>query len=218
MLILRGRHGAQNYVENNEMIKKLSLLLLVVTFVVAAADTDTPTARVQGATDAIIALVKNQDLEDEVRWGRIADIIDDSFDFQSMSQSVMANNWKKATVVEQEQFVTYFSDHLLKTYREMIESYNNQEIRYAGEKINGNRATVQTVIVLENNKEAPVNYKLRKNDGTWYAYDVEIEGVSLVSKYRTQYSQIVKDDGIAGLLDHVRMSLPTTPELEPPSE
>ena len=95
------------------------------------------------------------------------------------------------------------SQYIEETYRSKIESYTNQKIEYTGETINGKRAVVETLIITDS-AEIPVNYKLKNNDGTWFAYDVVIEGISLVSNYRSTFSAIVKNDGMDGLLNDIQ--------------
>ena len=62
------------------------------------------------------------------------------------------------------------------------------------------------VLVTKDNR-IPIYYKLRNNGDKWNAYDIEIEGVSLVSHYRNKYGVIIKNKGIDGLLAHVKNSI-----------
>jgi phospholipid transport system substrate-binding protein len=142
-------------------------------------------------------------MDRETRWEKIGLVINDSFDFRSMSQSVLATNWKKASPEERQQFVVFFSQYLEDTYRTKIEAYTNQKVEYVGETIRGKKAVVETVIVTDNT-EIPINYKLKNNDGIWFAYDVVIEGISLVSNYRSTFAAIVKNDGMDGLLNDIQ--------------
>ena len=116
-----------------------------------------------------------------------------------MSQSVLASNWQEATTEEKRQFVEFFSQYLEDTYRTKIESYTNQSVEYIGEHIRKDRATVDTAI-LTDAARIPVTYRLKNNDGTWFAYDVIIEGVSLVNNYRNTFNAIIKAEGMNGLL------------------
>ena len=63
-------------------------------------------------------------------------------------------------------------------------------------------ARVKTLIVTDK-QEIPVDYSLKKSEGGWRAYDVTIEGVSLVRNYRSSYQQIAKQEGIDGLLERM---------------
>jgi phospholipid transport system substrate-binding protein len=186
------------------MIKKyaLTLLLLMMSTVVFAADLSTPTGRVKDSVNKVLTVLKDDSLDREKRWEKIGHVINDSFDFRSMSQSVLATNWKKATPEERQQFVVFFSQYLEDTYRTKIEAYTNQKVEFVGETIRGKKAVVETLIITDNS-QIPINYKLKNNDGTWFAYDVVIEGISLVSNYRSTFSAIVKNDGMDGLLNDI---------------
>lgn len=179
------------------------VLLTILSVAVVAADFSSPTSRVKDSVDKVITILKDKSLEREASWTQIGIVINDSFDFRSMSQSVLATNWKKATPEERQQFVVFFSQYLEDTYRTKIEAYTNQKVEYVGETIRGKRAVVETLIITDST-EIPVNYKLKNNDGNWFAYDVVIEGVSLVNNYRSTFSAIVKNDGMDGLLSDIQ--------------
>lgn len=197
------------------------LLILVFSSSVLAAFTS-PMARVHDSVERVITVLKDKSLDREARWNKIGVVINESFDFRSMSQSVLATNWKKATPEERQRFVEFFSQYLEETYRTKIESYTNQKVEYVGETIRGKRAVVETLIVTDTN-EIPVNYKLKNNDGEWFAYDVVIEGVSLVNNYRSTFAAIVNNDGMDGLIDDIQTRIrkhkeaekETTPEAVP---
>lgn len=182
------------------MKRQFSLFILIFLFSspLWSAFTE-PMARVQDSVERVISILKDKTLDKETQWSQIGVVINDSFDFRSMSQSVLATNWKKATPEERKRFVEFFSQYLEETYRTKIESYSNQRVEYVGETVRGKRAVVETLIVTDN-ASIPVNYKLKNNKGEWYAYDVVIEGVSLVSNYRSTFAAIVNNDGMDGLL------------------
>jgi phospholipid transport system substrate-binding protein len=168
--------------------------------VLALAQAQTaPTQTVRETVDKIIAILQQKGTTREETWAQIGREIDARFDFRSMSQSVLATNWRAATKQEKRQFVEFFSQYLEDTYRTKIESYTNQRVEYAAETIKGPRAVVETFIVTDKQR-IPVNYKLKNNDGEWFAYDVVIEGVSLVNNYRNTFDAIVKSEGMDGLL------------------
>lgn len=177
--------------------------LLALTLVSAYASTRTPTAVVQETVSSVIMVLKDDAMDREGRWQRIGEIINRRFDFQTMSQSILATNWKSATPEEKRKFVEFFSQYLENTYRTKIESYTDQRIEFTGEKVQGSRAWVDSVIHTSNT-EIPVSYKLIDKDGEWYAYDVVIEGISLVSNYRNTYAAIIKNEGMDGLLSDLQ--------------
>ena len=178
-------------------------LLLIISFTTVAADFTTPTGRVKDSIGRVISILQDKSMDREARWQKIAAIIDEGFDFRSMSQSVLATHWKKATPEERKRFTEFFSQYIEEIYRSKIEAYTDEKILYKKETIRGKRAVVETVIVTSS-IEIPVNYKLKNNDGEWYAYDVVIEGISLVSNYRTTFAAIVKNEGMEGLMNDIQ--------------
>ena len=90
------------------------------------------------------------------------------------------------------EFVGLFADLLERSYISKIETYGGEKIQYTAEKIDGDYATVSTRIITKNGTEVPVDYRMIKRADRWLVYDVSIEGVSLVSNYRTQFNKIIQ--------------------------
>ena len=168
--------------------------------------TVSPTDRVKQAVEGILVVLQDGKLAREDRWEQIGSIIRRRFDIENMAQSVLATNWKKATLEEKRDFIEFFSQYLENTYRNKIEGYTNEEVVYSTETVRGERATVETSIVTET-VDVPVVYKMRQNDGDWFAYDVVVEGVSLVRNYRDTFAAIVRSEGIDGLLLNLQDSI-----------
>ncbi len=188
-----------------------ALLLLVSVLLTGTASSafaagTAPTHQVKATVNGILAILRDKQLDWYSKQISIESIIDRQFDFQTISQSVLATNWQKATPAERKRFVEFFSQYLQHTYTDKMKRYSNESVRYGAEKVSGKRATVDTYIVTEK-VDIPVTYKLRLSDGKWFAYDVVIEGVSLVRNYRDTYAVIVKSEGIGGLLQNLESSI-----------
>ncbi|MGR8920759.1 MAG: MlaC/ttg2D family ABC transporter substrate-binding protein [Gammaproteobacteria bacterium] len=176
-----------------------ALAMVLLLGLAPAAMAMSPTDTVREAIGEVLDVLKNEGFDRERRWAEIGRIIDARFDFRSMSQSVLATNWRTATAEEKRQFVEFFSQYLEDTYRTKIESYTDQRVEYLSEQVRKDRAIVDTEIVTSSTR-IPVTYRLKNNEGEWYAYDVVIEGVSLVNNYRNTFNAIIKAEGMDGLL------------------
>ena len=124
----------------------------------------------------------------------------------------LATNWKKATDAEKEEFTGLFKQLIQNSYVGKLEAYTNETVDYPGEKVQGRKAVVETMIKTAS-ADIPVNYRLYSKDGYWLVYDVIIEGVSLISNYRSSYQTIVKDEGFDGLMAKMKEKIK---ELEAP--
>ncbi len=158
-----------------------------------------PTEQLREVVDGVMALLKQPEVDQAQRRQQMRDLIAPHFDFEVMSRSILAKNWKKADAAQRDRFVELFKRLMENTYIAAMESYTNETIRYGKEKIRKNKAVAETFII-RTGVEIPVIYRLRQRGDKWLAYDVVIEGVSIVRNYRSSFASLVKKQGIDGLL------------------
>lgn len=184
------------------MLKRLLLVLmtgLTLAFATASFAENSPTDDIRASVDAIIAILKNEQLDQAGKRAEIKAVVNKRFDFRAMSQRTLATNWKKTTDEEKNRFVDLFSQLIENSYVGKLDSYTNEKVNYTGEKVDGRKAVVETVIITTT-ADVPVDYRVYQKDDQWLVYDVTIEGVSLISNYRSSYQTIMKSDGFEGLL------------------
>ncbi|MES9976282.1 MAG: ABC transporter substrate-binding protein [Candidatus Thiodiazotropha sp.] len=175
------------------------LLIFLFTFSLSVSANVTPSERIKETVNQVLTVLKDQSLGRQDRRDQVKEIVRKRFDYESMSQVILAANWRKASKPQREQFITLFRELLEQTYFSAIDSYNDQSVRMGRERMKGKLANVQTFIVAAN-KELAVSYKMRFRNDDWYAYDVAVDGVSLVSNYRTSFRNLVRSKGMEGLL------------------
>lgn len=159
-----------------------------------------PTAQVQSTIDAVLDILRDARLDRQEKRQRMRQVIASRFDFRSMSRRTLGKNWRQASDAQQQRFEELFQEILANTYLVAIEAYTDEIIEYVAEKrIRDQYAQVDTVI-LRNEVKTPVNYKLQLKGDEWLAYDVVIEGVSLIRNYRGSYQTLINREGIDGLL------------------
>jgi phospholipid transport system substrate-binding protein len=172
---------------------------------VPAVGAEAPTAVVQRTTDAVLAVLADKSLNADQKRHKIEDIVYAHFDFTTLSKLVLARNWKKLNPEQQTQFIDEFKRHLSLTYGRNVENYNNERAEITGDREEpGGDWTVKTKIVRPNAADILVDYRLRKEDDDWRVIDVIIEGVSLVANYRSQFQEIVSNDGPVKLIEMLR--------------
>lgn len=167
-----------------------------------------PTDVVKQGTDRILEAVKDPNLKGTAKTAErrklLYKIADDYFDWDEMARRSMSIYWAERTPEEKKQFVAVFSDLLARSYVGKIEGYKNQKILYGAEKIDGEYAIVETKIITERDVEVPIHYRLRKKGSRWLAYDISIEGVSLVNNYRTQFNKILTSSSFSELIKRMK--------------
>ena len=127
------------------------------------------------------------------------------FDFVRMSQWVLGRNWRTASEQQRTRFVTLFRDLLVRTYSTALLQYTDQKIIYL--PVNAAPGATQMLVRTEVQQSSgapdiPIYYSFYKNrNGDWKVYDVSIDGVSLVTNYRSVYAEKIRREGMDALLD-----------------
>jgi phospholipid transport system substrate-binding protein len=177
----------------------LVLSLAVLTFA-PQARADAPTEALRQSVDQVITVLEQPgDHKAEVR--KIANGI---FDFQETARRALGRHWTERTPQEQQEFTQLFSDLLERSYLGKIETYHGEKVSWLGDTITGDDATVRTKIVTKQGTDIPVEYRMHQKDGRWLVYDVNIEGVSLVANYRTQFNKIIQTESYQSLVQKLK--------------
>jgi len=167
-----------------------------------AAATD-PVVFVKDAVDEIISILQDEKLAAPARKAErknlMITIVEKKFDFREMSMRALARHWRERSPAEQDRFVFLFKTLLENTYLAKIETYSGEKVVFKKAAVQGNKAIVYSDLIRKS-VETPVNYKLKNSDDRWTVYDVEVEGVSLVNNYRTQFASILSKENFAGLI------------------
>lgn len=155
-----------------------------------------PMEQLRGSVDRVIQTLESPAYKGE---GKVAErravlrkLANEIFDFPEMARRSMGRHWQARSPQEREEFTTLMGDLLERSYIAKIESYGGEKIFYTTERVDGDIATVNTKILSKTGAEIPVDYRLLQRGPRWLVYDVNIEGVSLVSNYRTQFNKIIQ--------------------------
>lgn len=182
------------------MIFGLALQLLLGA---AGAWAGPPTETVRQVIEKTLDVLKEPGSYDTRRL-KVKAIVDPHFDYQEMAKRSLGSAWGKLNASQRHEFVALFAQLLEASYSDKIEKYAQRvKINYTGEIVSGNSVEVRTVIVKANDR-IPLNYRLLNEGGTWKVYDVVIEGVSLVSNYRSQFSRIIHESSYAELVRRLK--------------
>jgi phospholipid transport system substrate-binding protein len=198
-------------IKNRFLIIAISLTLLTTAVGAAAADMG-PLNTIKAPIDKVIALLTapqyaaddhRQEQRDKM-WNTAKEM----FDFVEISKRALAREWRNFSPAERKEFTDVFSRFLGNTYMDKIQGeYHNEKIVYVGEELfRADLAMAKTLIVRES-VEIPVDYRMKKIDGAWKVYDVNVEGISLVKNYRSQFSKILEKEKPQQLIDRLKKKL-----------
>lgn len=129
-----------------------------------------------------------------------------NFDFDRVSRLVLGRNWANASKEQQVQFQKEFRTLLLRTYASALSKYQNQTIQYLPYRSqpDATRATIKTQILQPGGQPIGIDYTLEKGANGWKVFDIVIEGVSLVTNYRSQFNNEIRQaGGMDGLIQKI---------------
>lgn len=185
----------------------LAIGLLLAGQAAAAAPTESPTAVVRSTLDTVFHILEDKSLkspsQSKPRRQMLEGVIAERFDYEEMSKRTLATHWKPLSQAERQEFVQLFKAFLSDRYAARIENYSGEKAHYLSERLSGGYAEVRTKLVSDK-LELPMDYRLIARDGKWYAYDVIVDGVSLVMNYRSQFTHIIADSSFQELVRRLR--------------
>lgn len=181
-------------------------LVMAVSSSQAAAEMIAPDVLVKQTTDIIMEKIQSEqalmESDPERLFSLVNEIVLPHFDFKKMSKWVLGKYWRKAEQAQREQFVREFRQLLVRTYAKALLENAGQTVDYLPlrAKADAVDVTVNTEIPQESGFPIPINYKMHRDGDEWKVYDVNIDGISLVTNYRTSFSSEIRKNGIDGLL------------------
>jgi phospholipid transport system substrate-binding protein len=134
---------------------------------------------------------------------RIDNIASEMFDFPLMAKLALGKkNWNKMTTKQSEMFTKLFVKKLKNAYRGKVSLYDGQKVVFK-ESIQKKKSVHIPMVLISDDKEIVILYKFYKPDKTaknWKVYDVEIQDISIVRTYRSQFEDILQRKTIDDLL------------------
>jgi len=186
-------------------ILALLTLFALATGGVSAQQTMAPDALVRKTTDEIIAQIrKDKDLIANSR--KLLELVDAKvlphFNFARMTMLAVGRPWRDASPAQRDELVKQFRTLLVRTYSTALEQYSNQtiDVKPTNMKPEDNEVTVRTQITQPGGPPIPMDYRMEKTPQGWKVFDVTVEGVSIVTTYRSSFATEVSKGGIDGLI------------------
>ncbi len=141
----------------------------------------------------------------------VQEVITPHFDFVRISAWVLGKYWRSASKEQKLRFVKAFRTLLVQTYGVVLLDYTDQELRYLplrDDPASGD-VTVRTEVIQANGEVVSINYRLYLRNGSWKVYDISVEGVSLVTNFRTSYATEIKQSGLDTLIERLEAKIGT---------
>ena len=184
------------------------LLFLFMSQVVAAGDMSDAEKVLKTSVDQAMMVLSDTKLTQEQKQRKVVDIINLFFDFKLMAKlSLGRKYWSGLDAGERTEFTRIFIERFENSYTDKLALFDNEKVIF--QPMTGDKKKVRIpTFVLSKGKKISMLYKMYRSKTGWKVYDVEIEGVSLIQTYRSQYHQILADGTIEDLLVKMKQKAP----------
>ncbi len=172
----------------------------------ASAQEMAPDALVRKSIDEVVAVLKaDKDLQGgnpQKLHALVEEKILPHFDFTRMTRLAVGRGWSQASDAQKQALTREFQTLLVRTYSTSISQYRNQTIDVRPAKLaSGDKDTVvKTVVNQPGGQPIPIDYAMERADRGWKVYDVMVDGVSLVTTYRSSFNDQIQKSGVDGLV------------------
>lgn len=164
---------------------------------------------VKGHVDNVLKVLRNPAFKgpkgEKEKEARIVAEGDKLFDYVELSKRTLGLSWNKFSQEQRREFVKLYKKLLQDTYVDRITAYTDEKINFTeAVPIGGGAVEVRSVVTTKQGQQVPIYYRAMSEGGQWRVYDVIIEGVSLIANYRSQFREILANQGPDALLATLR--------------
>ena len=187
----------------------VGLLLFLCAFVVSAKALPLPENTIQRVAESLKTILHNNQERiktDKAYVYQLAnDVVAPRIDFNKLSGLALGKHWRRATPEQKKEFMHQFQRLLVRTYATAFHEFGDWSLRFIPrhDADDAKNVLVRSEILRSGAPPVSVKYRMHKKDGAWLAYDVVIEGISLVTNYRTTFAKEVRRNGMQGLIERV---------------
>ena len=139
-------------------------------------------------------------------YGLVDKILLPNFDFSKMSKLVLGKNWRKASTAQRERFIGEFRLLLVRTYSIAMLEFTDGDIVFLPFRgdLAKKKVKVKMEIARPNGPTIPMALSMYLNkQKKWMVYDVKIDGISLVTNYRSTFATEIRNDGMDKLIENL---------------
>jgi phospholipid transport system substrate-binding protein len=167
----------------------------------AANELNAPQRVIQETSDLLYDIIQkdNERLNNrQYVFQLVSEVIEPRVDLDKISRLVLGKYWRKASQDQKDQFQQEFKGLFVNTYATAFKEFDEWTVHFMPMSLDPTkkRVIVKTEIIQASSPPIAVNYRMAINKaGEWKAYDVIIEGISMVTNYRASFAKSIKRSG-----------------------
>ncbi|MCX7068730.1 MAG: ABC transporter substrate-binding protein [Methylococcales bacterium] len=196
-------------VKHTTLFALFAILLAFMPFATVTADAlAPPQVAIAGASEQLQKRMQDKNFIKD--FNQVTQFVNQAIyphtDFDKISALVLGKIWKTATPDEKTRFKHEFQILLIRTYSRAFVEFKDWTVHFLPLEMEegSTKAMVKTEVLQPGIQPVGVDYRMELSNGEWKAYDIMIEGVSLVTNYRTTFSNEVETKGsLSAVIDDI---------------
>jgi phospholipid transport system substrate-binding protein len=167
----------------------------------ANADDNCPAEEfLKTSLEAVFGVLQDKELAQQAKSEEIVKIVSPMFDFALMAKLTLGKKyWPGLTEENKEKFTDLFIRKLRTSYLSKLTLYSDEKVTYEPPVKDKNKVRISTYLTSKD-KKISMLYKFYNSNNSWKIYDVEIQGVSIIRSYRSQFYEVLQNGTIDELL------------------
>ena len=189
----------------NKIMAALFMLssMIGISSIAVAEEMSAPQALVKASTDKMMQSLKDNNAQlkadPDLIYGLVTEVLTPNFDFEKMAKLALGKNWRGLSEAQKVRFTDEFRLLLIRTYSTAMLEYSDEKIEFLPfrDDVKTKRVQVDMEIIQTGGPAIPMSLSLYENKSdAWKVYDVKIDGISLVTNYRSTFATEIRNDGI----------------------
>lgn len=163
--------------------------------------------QVQQNMDAVLKVMRHPTLSEQQKIKQVEQYANQYLDYQRIAAFAVGLPWKQFTPKQKTEFISAFKDMIIAMYaRSALMGAQDVQVKLLPKMVNSgkNHVDVFTEIQAKSGKKYEVAYQLYQSGNTYKVFNIRVDGASLVSVYRNQFDELIKQKGVDGMIATVR--------------
>jgi phospholipid transport system substrate-binding protein len=149
----------------------------------------------------VLELLQDKSISDAQKEAQLRTIFRDNVDTDWIGKFVLGKYWREAKPEQQTRYLSLYRDFLIESYTGRFKEYSGESFRITGSRAEGSdKFVLNTEIVRPKQASVVVDYKVKTVTGGFKVYDIVVEGVSLITTQRSEFTSVVSRSGMDALI------------------
>ena len=175
-------------------------------FLSTAIAADNPAASVIKLHETLLHNMKNAAaLGFEGRQKRLAPIVQDVFDLETMTRISIGASWRNIDDETRARLVGAFSDWTVANYAAQFAAYEGERFETVDNADAGRGNILVNTRLVTKSETVALNYRLRRTGEQWRVVDIYLDGaVSQLAMRRGEFAAVLGNGGVEHLITHMQ--------------